>query len=56
MPKICLECLTRASFNFAKETSTLYCSTHKKVNMIYVKHKKRQAINCLVYMLHKKQK
>jgi hypothetical protein len=42
--KMCLEsdCIKEPTYNFPSETTTLYCSEHKKSNMIDVKHKKCQ--------------
>ena len=56
--KKCIEegCLKLPSYNLHTETKAIYCNAHKKENMININHIKKQAINCLVFMLNKKQK
>jgi len=39
MTKTCLDCKKRPVFNFENETKAIYCTEHKKANMINVKSK-----------------
>ena len=49
MPKYCIEpgCMTRPTYNLPTETKAIYCSDHKKENMIDIKSKRCIEPGCM---------
>ena len=49
MPRYCIykDCLKQLTFNSSNEKIAIYCSEHKKENMINVRDKRCSYENCL---------